>query len=310
MPRFSIIIPVYNTGKYLKKCFDSVFKQDYKDYEVIIINDGSTDNSEKIINKYIKKHKNIIYISQENQGLSVSRNNGVLKATGEYLLFLDSDDFYEKGFLKKLSDRLDDCDVIRFQVQDVYDDGNVVRYSDPIFPKMNGVDAFNLLCSCHYVEIACAYCYKRDFWIKNSFKFLPGTYHEDFGLIPLVLLKSGSTKCVDILGYNYYNRLESITNSGNYSKIRKKASDFLIHFDILKKEGSSINGDLSIFYSYIANSVIIKSTTLRGKDYKEYVLFLKNNGAFDMLLDDSVGRKIKKFFVKISPKIYYKIVRR
>lgn len=311
MPKFSIIIPFYNTEKYLKECLDSVFNQGFNDYEVIIVNDGSTDGSEKIINNYLKKYKNIIYLKQSNMGLSVARNNGVSKANGEYLLFLDSDDYYEDGFLKKLNDEtLDDCEVIRYQVQDVFDDGRVIHYKDKTFPNMNGLDAFSLLCYNHYVEIACAYCYKRKFWILNDFRFLKGTYHEDYGLIPLVLIKSKSVKCINLIGYNYRQRVGSLTNDKDYLKVLKKANDFLIHFNNLKRVSSNDSSDLSVFNSYIANSVILKSVTLKGKDYRTYISELRRIGAFDMLLDDSFKRKIKKLLVKISPKLYYKIVRR
>jgi len=309
MCRFSIIIPVYNTGEYLKKCLDSVFEQDFDDYEVIIVNDGSTDNSEKIINDYLKKYSNIIYLNQKNSGLSMARNNGVLKATGEYLLFLDSDDFYEKNILRNLNREIDDdYDVVRFQIQDVFPDGRVVKYSDLVFSGLNGFDSFKLLCLNHYVEVAWAYCYRREYWIENNYKYLDGTYHEDFGLTPLVLINSNLTKSIDVFGYNYFKRESSITNGGNYDKIKKQADDFLIHFKFLKSEGSKISGDLSVFYSYIANSVLIKATTLKGKDYKKYIKELKRINAFDMLLDDSIGRKIKKILIKFSPKIYYRIV--
>ena len=87
MLRFSIIIPVYNTSKYLSICFDSLLDQGFDNYEVVVINDGSTDNSEDIINQYKSKFRNFKYIKQENSGLSVSRNNGVLNAEGDYLLF-------------------------------------------------------------------------------------------------------------------------------------------------------------------------------------------------------------------------------
>ena len=98
MPKFSIIIPVYNVEKYLKKCLDSVFNQTYKDYEVIVVNDGTKDNSMDIVKDYDVK-----VINQKNQGLSAARNAGVKKATGEYLIFLDSDDYWEKDLLKELS---------------------------------------------------------------------------------------------------------------------------------------------------------------------------------------------------------------
>ena len=146
MPKFSIIVPVYNTEKYLEKCLYSVFKQDFKDYEVVVVNDGSTDNSEKIIETYGKKYENLKYFFKENGGLSSARNYGVLKSSGDYLLFLDSDDFYSEGFLKELSKYIyNDVDVVRYQVQDFFDDGNIVAYRDNVFSSLDGISAFNKL---------------------------------------------------------------------------------------------------------------------------------------------------------------------
>ena len=310
MPKFSIIIPVYNTEKYLKKCLDSVFLQNYDNYEIIIVNDGSTDNSDKIVKEYMKKHKNIIYILKENGGLSSARNVGVSKAKGDYLLFLDSDDYYCDNFLFQLSDEINDEDVVRFCVQDVYDNGRVVLYKDKVFDNLDGISSFKYLCECHYVEIACAYCFKRSFWLEHDFMFLEGAYHEDFGLIPFVLISSKKTKCIDLVGYNYFKRDDSISNSIIYEQILKKANDFFKQFIILKNESLKVSGNLTIFNSFIANSVILKSINLKGKDYKKYVSELRKMGAFDMILSDSIGRKIKKFFIKLSPKMYYKIVKR
>ena len=83
--KFSIIIPVFNVDAYLKKCLDSVLNQTYENFEIILINDGSTDNSGLICKEYVKKDNRIIYFEQENSGLSVARNNGVLKSSGDYL---------------------------------------------------------------------------------------------------------------------------------------------------------------------------------------------------------------------------------
>lgn len=310
MLKFSIIIPVYNTREYLDKCLSSVFNQSFSDYEVIVVNDGSTDDSEKIVDVHRMKHDNLKYFFKENGGLSSARNYGVSKSCGEYILFLDSDDYYESDLLKNLNDNIDDCDVIRFGVQDVFDNGNIIKYNDRPFDKLSGINAFRNICMYHYVEIACAYCYRREYWIENDFNFLDGAFHEDFGLIPLVLIKCSSVKAINYIGYNYYQRSNSISKSIEYSKVLKRANDFLEHFKYLKLESSKVPVDLSIFNSYIANSVILKSTTLKSSDYKKYVKELRRLGTFNMLLDDSFGRKIKKFFIKLSPKLYYKIVRR
>ena len=310
MPRFSIVIPVYNTEEYLDKCLSSVFGQSFSDFEVIVVNDGSTDSSEKIVSDYMKKYSNLKFFCKENGGLSSARNYGVSLCSGDYILFLDSDDYFETGLLEVLDREVSDCDIVRFGVQDIYDDGTVIRYVDAGFDKVSGIDAFNIICNYHYVEVAWAYCYRREFWLKNGFCFLDGAYHEDFGLTPLVLINCSSVKAIDFIGYSYYQRSNGISKCIQYDKVLKRANDFLKHFEFLKFESSKVDGDLTIFNSYIANSVILKSITLKGKCYRNYVRKLRELRAFDMLLDDSFGRKVKNLIIKLSPKLYYKIVRR
>lgn len=310
MPKFSVIIPVYNTEKYLKKCLDSVFNQSFSDYEVIVVNDGSTDGSIDIINEY--KVELINLEKKETIGPSYARNLGVSKAKGEYILFLDSDDYYEPDLLQKINDSLDsDYDLVRFDIQ--YDKKGIkekISGSNSTEVYNSGIAAFNGICSFSIVESPCCYAFNRKFFLNHGFEFKVGTLHEDFGLIPLVILNSKKVKCIDYVGYNYVIHDNSIMTSNSYDKVLKKANDFLEHFKFLKEECSKINGDLSIFKSYIANSVILKATTLKGDDYKKYLKELKKIGAFDMLLSDSFGRKIKKVLIKLNPNIYYKLVRR
>ena len=118
MPKFSIIIPVYNVEKYIKKCLDSVFNQTYKDFEVIVVNDGTPDKSMEMIKEY-----NVTIIDQKNQGLSAARNNAVKKAKGDYIIFLDSDDYWRKDLLKEINKSLkNNPDVVRFQIQEIFED--------------------------------------------------------------------------------------------------------------------------------------------------------------------------------------------
>ena len=109
MKKVSIIIPVYNTEKYLKRCFDSVIAQEYENLELVIINDGSIDNSEQIINEYKNKYPDLIrYYSKENTGVADTRNYGIEKANGEYVMFLDSDDYLDKALLKTLEEYINE----------------------------------------------------------------------------------------------------------------------------------------------------------------------------------------------------------
>jgi glycosyltransferase involved in cell wall biosynthesis len=115
--KFSIIIPVYNVEEYLRESLDSALCQEYYNFEVICINDGSTDQSLAILEEYFKKYPNMVIINKENEGVSAARNAGLLQATGDYILFLDSDDFYyHNGVLSILSNiaKKQDCDCIYF----------------------------------------------------------------------------------------------------------------------------------------------------------------------------------------------------
>lgn len=302
-PKFSIIVPVYNTEKYVKRCLDSINSQSFKDYEVIIINDGSTDNSSDIISKYPYK-----IINQENQGLSMARNNGVKDASGEYLIFLDSDDYIEKDLLKEINNSLSNKpDLVRYQIKEVFDNKSDINYEEIPFDNKNGVEAFKLITNYHFVENAWAYAIKREFYLKEKFSFKKGTYHEDFGLIPLVIIKSKIVNSINYVGYCYYQREGSIMNSSDYSKTKKKVTDFYNHYLYLTKEINKTKLDKTCFMSFISNSLILKITELKGKDYKDALNRLNKDKVFDNLLSDSFGRKIKNILVKISPRLYYNI---
>ncbi len=110
-PLISVIIPVYNSEKLLERALDSVLNQTYKDLEIIVVDDGSTDNSSKIIAKYQKKDSRIVSIRQKNGGQASARNAGIRLAKGEYLAFLDADDEYDKNFILKMLNGFDDDDI-------------------------------------------------------------------------------------------------------------------------------------------------------------------------------------------------------
>lgn len=305
MPKFSIIVPVYNVEKYIKKCLDSIFSQTFKDYEVIVVNDGTKDKSIEIAKKYDVK-----IINQENQGLSEARNNGVKKATGDYIIFVDSDDYIEKDLLKKISESLDnDPDIIRYQVKDIIG-SKEINYNEKEFSDKNGKDAFELITEYHYFEPAWLYAIKRKYYIDNKFSFKKGAYHEDFGLIPLVIIKSNIVNSIDYCGYCYVQRDGSIMTSISYEKTIKKVDDSLNHFRYLIEESKKLDTDTSYFCSFIANSLILKITDLEKEDYKKYKKILKEEHVYDYLLDNSFGRKVKKTLIRKSPKIYYKVRKR
>jgi len=303
MPKFSIVIPVYNVEKYIKKCLDSVANQSFKDYEVIVVNDGTKDNSMDIVKEYDFK-----VVNQKNMGLSEARNTGVKSSTGEYIIFLDSDDYIEKDLLKEINKSLKNKpDLVRYQVKMVWENSTKeLDYSEKCFTGKNGVDSFNIISGYHFVETAWAYAYRREYFIENNFSFKKGMIHEDFGLVPLVILKARIINSISYVGYCYLQREGSIMSSGNYDKVKKKVNDFYSHYNYLIKEFNKLKVDTRVAKSFISNSMILKILELNDKDYKIYLKKLREENVFDNLLDDTVTRRIKKVILRINPKLFFR----
>ena len=306
--KFSVIVPVYNVEKYLANCLDSILNQTYDDFEIIVVNDGSPDNSQQIIDEYAKKHPSKIkaYI-KENGGLSDARNFGIERATGEYLVFIDSDDYISLGLLEALNHKLCEkaVDVIRFSAQVVFENGE--KGETIFFPgtdAISGVEALNkLIDNKQYFEPAPFYAYKREFWKKNGFSFAVGRYHEDFGLIPQVIMKAESFMAVEEIGYYYVQSSSSITRTVNVEKDNKRAFDVLFHFDQLRAAADKNIADKYVnrkFMSYIANGVIAGIDTLNPNIKQKYILELHDRKVFDLLLSDTIARKIKKILIKFK----------
>lgn len=301
MPRYSIVIPVYNVEKYLKRTLDSIFNQTEQNFEVILVNDGSTDKSVEIAKKYKVK-----IIDSKHVSVSEARNIGVKHAKGDYLIFLDSDDYWDKDLLKEVSKSLgNNPDLVRFQARTVTDTNEKKDYPEQVFKDLTGEEAFNVISKFHFVENVWCYAIKRDFYLKEKFKFKKGTIHEDFGLTPLIIIKAKIVNSIDYIGYNYYRRSGSIMNTSNYEWTKRKVKDFYNHYLYLSEEIEKVTVDKKVFKSFIANSMLMKICELEKEDYKYYLKLLRETKVFDNLLADTFTRKIKKQLVKLSPKLFY-----
>ena len=313
MIKYSFIVPFYNTSKYLKRCLDSLIGQSFNNFEVILINDGSTDNSLDILNKYKKNNSNVIIINQENKGLSEARNVGVKKAKGKYIIFIDSDDYVNTNFLEEIDIEIKDLDILRYQIVTEDENGkDKIEYHEYSFDRVGGIDAFRYISSYHFVEPAWCYVINREYYIKNKFSFKKGVYHEDFGLIPYVIYKAESVKSIDYIGYHYVQRDGSIMNNGDYKKTVKKAFDMLNQYKSLRLFSKSVNkkNNTNDYYlSYISNSVIVKARELKGAERKEYINELKKIHAFDGIIVNTKIRKLKKMFMKLNLGLYLRIAR-
>lgn len=236
---YSIIIPVYNVENYLHDCLDSVLNQTYEgNYEVICVNDGSTDGSLEILDKYKEEVSSLIVISQDNKGLSEARNTGLRAAKGDYIFFLDSDDWIEPNTLEVLSKNINGEDFIGFNGRRYFEDGTQEE------PDM-GITESNIVGWEYYNKYAldrrkfhfvCAVIriYKRDFLLENNLFFEPGIYHEDNLFTPIACYYAKNVKIIPDILYVYRIRVGSITQKPNKKRIfdmirvANKLSDFFI----------------------------------------------------------------------------------
>lgn len=304
--KFSIIVPVYNVEKYIDRCLNSIMCQTMKNFEVIIVNDGSPDNSQAIIDKYVKNDKRFKCYIKDNGGLSDARNYGLQYVTGDYLLFIDSDDYIEKDLLNNifLKVKKKKYDVIRYSLNVVDEEGNNIKDVVSVSSDSDDKDVIiEEIVKNDYVEPAWLYAYKTSFFVKNKFMYPIGKIHEDFGLTLIILSKASSIGILSFLGYNYVQRENSIMSNKDYVKIKKRVMDFFEHHINNKK----ILGDTYVdrlLLSYSASCTISKGRELEKDDLDLYVKMLKDNKVVNDIYSNTLKRKIKVVLLKLFLKKY------
>lgn len=313
MPKVSIIVPVYNAEKYITKCLDSLINQTYNNIELIVINGGSTDKSDEIIKQYEEKFKIRYIIEDRIIGVSVARNIGVNIATGEYFCFVDADDYIDENLIENLYIYMQEkYDLIKYKLKRVNEDFvEIEEVSGPLFENKNGEEAFEILKSNDVLlESPCLYLFNTKFYKENGFEFTKDTYHEDLGLIPLIILKANKVVSTDIYGYYYVQSENSITRNNPYEKILKRANDMFIHYDNMVKviENYNIsNKSKESIKLYFTNSIILKTKELKKQDQKIYIQKIKQRKLLDNIKTNNIKQLFKKLLLKINVKLYLKI---
>lgn len=314
MPKISVIIPVYNTEKYIEKCLESLAKQTMQDFEVIVVNDGSTDNSKSIIKEYMKNSElNIKYLEKENGGLASARNYGVERALGKYISFLDSDDYLDESLFSELEKYMDkDIDLIKFKMKTVNEEGKILEKLDgPVFDVCTGEEGYKKLCTTDkYMDPACIYLYRKEFFMENNFKYKL-RYHEDFGLTSLIIIQAKTFVSTNVVGYNYLQTGESLSRGKDYKKNIDRAKDMLAHYDnmiaVIDAYYNVSNETKDLVKRYYTNSVILKANTLKGKDRKQYIKEIKDRFMYRNIKPENLKQKIKRMLLKYSVNLYLKM---
>ena len=321
--KLSFIVPVYNVAPYLRKCMDSLLTQDFDDYEIILVDDGSTDNSGAICDEYASTsfaslQQSIIpirVIHQTNAGLSAARNSGIKIANGEYLCFVDSDDYWQHNVLAGLMSQIecDNLDVLRFRLQYVNPDGEVYNpyKSDPFngnnysAEPTDGVSFLNSRMS--------TACYAWTFIVKRELLvdciFTPGIYFEDTDWTPRLLCKAKRVASADTIVYNYLQREGSITNAVNQSKKKKVLDDkmrLVCEMQRQSKKLKSQGKDNRWFAKMIAATVVSVIEAISTSFYnkrKEYLAQLNELNVLPIM-----SYSLKTRLINISPRIVVELI--
>lgn len=218
--KLSIIIPVYNLEDSIGFCLDSCLRQDIPEYEIVCVDDGSTDNSAEVINSYIKKFPDKVRLYQKpNGGVSSARNFGIGKATGEWIWFIDGDDYIAENCLKTLSDALSEDDsILMFCAENVNEYKNVTFESDFITEKIMRSNLFDM--STSGSAGACSYWFRRDVLINGELRFdQTMKYSEDILFVFEYFMKcSRQGVLIHKAIYFYYQRENSAMHSVNYNE--------------------------------------------------------------------------------------------
>ena len=226
-PLVSVIVPVYNVEEYIKKCLSSILTQTLKNIEIIIINDGSIDNSLKIINETITGDIRCKVINQENRGLSAVRNKGLKISQSNYVVFIDGDDYINKNMLSKMYHKIitDNADIVVCQFQKVYKNG----YKEEV--KENATHTFkNMLCSKLH-SVAWNKIYKKSLFTDHNIYYPEGIYHEDIPTTFKLYYFSKKISHIEEPLYNWVQRDTSISKTIS----KKHISDMFYIFELTKE---------------------------------------------------------------------------
>lgn len=289
--KFSFIIPCYNTAQYLEKCLNSIIDQTFKDWEIIAVNDGSIDDTSGILNDYLKRDSRIKVITQENKGVSASRNNGVKIARGEYLLFADSDDWYKDVHglerIVEISSHNDE-DIIVFQYQSVMEKkenyGEVIHsyFSEMADYEYTGEAYLYTVLSRAggYAWMPWNYAFKREFWITNHFQFDEKLWiAEDTDILYRAILKAQKIKVLDCPIYQYRVREDSTCHSISSQSMKVQLSSCIKNINMVNK--MDIKEDLKILLNnnFVVTYFVILSLAyyLNKNDREEIMMLLDRN---------------------------------
>ena len=235
--RYSVIVPVYNVEKFLAKCLDSILNQDFDDYEIIAVNDGSTDSSLEILNEYSKKTDKIKVINQDNKGLGGARNTGIDVASGDYLVFIDSDDYVDNQMLSQLNSVLstNSFDILAFECFQVDINNNIIDFK--VDSDDGSLSKISSKLFCTFEPTAWSKIYKRDLFISSNIRFPERLWYEDLATVYRLIPFADKIGYLKKPLYYYVQQPGSITHSANTIRMMEIITAFNMIQSYFKENG-------------------------------------------------------------------------
>lgn len=302
MIKLTVVVPAYNVEKYIHKCLSSLVNQTYKAMEILVVNDGSDDRTETIIKEFEKKYKNLKLLNKENGGLSSARNYGIKYAAGEYITFVDGDDYldeitYEKVMLKLLADKSEMC---------------IFSYKKIFKNKIEKIELNKELYSKNFLRrnfsksdeasiIVCNKIFKRDIILQNKIYFENKAYFEDTGFIFRYLYFVRKISIVTAPFYNYIQRKSSITKKLNEIIFISKKNTIKTIKKFYSSRNEYINYKLEIRDMELRMELYILNKALENKQKYEFLLFWKD------IIKTKIPLKHRIGLILIKLKLYEKI---
>lgn len=307
MIKISIIIPCYNVEKYIKECLDSILMQELKEFEIICINDGSTDNTLEILNSYKEKYSNIKIINQSNKGLSTARNVGMKYAEGKYIYFVDADDFLSNDKALALiynEAEKNKLDVLFFSFENFTDDEEMKekfkkhflnkKRNEVLDEVLTGKEMLDYFINTNqYYVTVWIQLVRKEFLLSNEIKFCDGIIYEDNLYTLELLLTATRVKCIDNILYKKRIREGSIvTSKQSYDSIKS------LLYTVIKMNDVISNNEPD---TKTVDNIIIEIDKIENKIYSFYSkLEIHEKRTLQTKLDEKETDKLNKIILKME----------
>ena len=320
--RLSIIVPLYNSAAWLPKCVESLVKQDIApdEYEIILVNDGSSDNSQEIAESYARIYPNIVVLSQQNKGTSGARNTGLRYASGKYVSFVDPDDYIKEYSLGGLLKQMEEESLDMLRLNYVLVDEQYRRLQ-----KSKAELAFDysphIMTGCEFIGqrlgVACyvwAYIYRLSLIKDNEIWCVEGDYFDDTSWLPLVLMKAGRVNCTDYEHYYYLQRSDSLVKSRSQKSINAKIEgQFKLLGTLIEQRSVVKDKGVYTWYNMMISFSSLSLLTLVATEKKETRRHhIQRYDSFNLrpisLFYQSGNLLLKTILVNVSPRLFCDLI--